>query len=323
MANYKKQHYVPQLYLRNFSKDGKTIGCCYCDPENQQFHLTEEAPIRTQACKDYFYSKDSRLEAEFSKIEGEVNVVIQKILASKNSVLNNNEEDLLKEFLLFQHIRTPFRANDFEAMINQAYHQIVPEDKEADIQLKGKQLFILQTLLPRAYDIVQPFKLIILDNQTEIPFVTSPEPAILFNPYQIKRKQYVYGTETHGSMFYLPLSSQKAVIMYDPLAYKIKGGKTVSCSLSDTACLNVLILDFVGKSKTNLFFFDNTRPDIQQTFSLTLQHAKEGIELSFIKERFYLFGLPKRRSSLYDEESLRNAHMSIDEFNEFIRNNRK
>lgn len=323
MPGHKKQHYVPQVYLRNFSKDGKTIGCCYVDAEKQKFHLTEEAPIKSQACKDYFYTKDTRLEEEFSKIEGEANTLIQKILLSEHIRLTAYEDDFLKQYVLFQNIRTPFHANEYEAMMVQFYHHIAPENKDAEIKLKGKQIFILQTFLPRIAEIAQQFRLIILENHTDIPFVTSPEPAVFFNPYQRKRKQTIYGIMSHGGMFYLPLSAKKAVLLYDPLAYKIKGKHLVSCLHSDVAFLNILILDFIGMTKVNLFYFDNNITDIRETISLILKYAKENVELSFVRERFYLFGLPKRHSLITDEMQMQNNHMSIEEYHKFMRENRE
>lgn len=229
----------------------------------------------------------------------------------------------MKQYVLFQNIRTPFHANEYEAMMAQFYHQIAPEDKDTEIKIKGKQIFILQTFLPRLAETAQQFKLIILENHTEIPFITSPEPAVFFNPYQPKRKQTTYGFLSHGGMFYLPLSAKKAIMLYDPLAYKIRMRHLVSCTHKEVTYLNILILDFVGMTKINLFFFDNKITDIQKTLSLMLQYAKEKISLSFVRERFYLFGLPKRPSFPSEEMQQQNNHMSIEEYHKFMQENRE
>lgn len=323
MPKQKNQHFVPQFYLRNFSKDENTIGCCYVDAKKQKFNLTEEAPIKSQASKDYYYSKDTRLEDEFAKIEGEANLLIQKILSTEQIRFTPAEIDFLKQYVFFQHIRTPFHANEYEAMVSQMYHHIVPEDKDVEIKIKDKTLFPLRTFLPRIAEIVQPFELAILDNKTSLPFITSPEPAIFFNPYQVKRNQHVFGTEMHGGMFYMPLSAKKGVLLYDPLAYRIKGKHLTACTQSDVTYFNMLILDFVVMTKVNLFYFDNKITDFQEMISLMLEYAQAGLDLSFVKEKFYLFGIPKRRSCITDDMYMRNIHMSIEEFRESIRVNKK
>ena len=295
MAESKKQHYVPQFYLRNFSKDGKTIGCCHCKIEEKRSIIINEAPIKFQACKDYFYTKDVRLEKEFSKVEGQANILIKKILSSEQIRLTAYEEESLKQYIFFQHIRTPFYANEHESMMVQFYHQIAPEDKDVEIKLEGKQIFVLQTFLPKIAEFVKPFRAIILENKTDLPFVTSPEPVILLNPYQIKRKNYIFGSATHGSMYYIPLSSKKAIILYNPLAYKMKGRHMASCSLTDVAYLNIQIVDFVGRTKINQFFFDNNIVDFRPIARSILQYGKEVVELSFAKERVRIWELLRRR----------------------------
>lgn len=323
MAEKKNQHYVPQFYLRNFSKDENTIGCCYVDAEKQKFHLSENAPIKSQASKDYYYTKDTRWEDVFSEIEGEANLFIQKILNSEQIRLTLEEEDFLKQYVFFQHIRTPYHANEYESMVTQIYHQVLPDDKDVEIKLKDKTLFALRTFLPRIADIVQPFNLTILDNKTQLPFITSPEPAIFFNLFQGKRNQHIFGIETHGGMFYMPLSARKGVFLYDPLAYRIKGKHIASCSLSDVTYLNMLILDFVVRTKRNLFYFDNKITDLDDAILLMLDYAKVASDLSFVKERFYLFGIPKRRSVFSEEMYRQNNPVSIEQFRDFIRANTK
>jgi hypothetical protein len=61
----KKNHYVPQFYLRNFSLDKKSIG---------MYHLPSRKHIQTASianvvCRDYLYGKTKEIEDWFTKQE--------------------------------------------------------------------------------------------------------------------------------------------------------------------------------------------------------------------------------------------------------------
>lgn len=318
MPDCKRQHYVPQFYLRNFSEDGKTIGCCHFDMDG--IRIIKDAPIRTQACKDYFYTKDIRLEKAFSQIEGDANALIQKILSGYTS-FTRTEEELLKQYVFFQNIRTPFHANEFESAMIKMYRTVAPED-DSEIQLEGKQIFVLHTLLPFAAKLTKLYKPVILENRMDIPFITSSEPAVHLNPYQMKRTQEAYGVGTYGGIFYMALSANKGVLLYDYQAYRMKGRRKVMCAPSDVAYLNDLIINYAGHSKANRCYYDS-RTDMHQIIALSNQYLKKGGELSFMRERFHLFGIPDRRSLFPEEELHEECRMSAEEFKSFIQKTKK
>ena len=54
MAEHKKQHFVPKLYLKNFTRDGKTFSV-YNIAKNL---LAPSVPYDTQCYKNYYYGKD-------------------------------------------------------------------------------------------------------------------------------------------------------------------------------------------------------------------------------------------------------------------------
>ena len=127
MPSNKKQHFVPKSYQQNFSKDGNTIGCVLI--KDGLLQVVNEAAIKTQAYGDYFYSKDISIEQEISKVEGEANIIIQKILSSADPItLDLDGSQQMKEYVLFQHIRTPHYANQFEESIDQVYHKLGGSD---------------------------------------------------------------------------------------------------------------------------------------------------------------------------------------------------
>jgi len=80
MPENKRQHYVPQAYLRLFSRaNDNRIGVYAID----RGKLIPNASIRGQACRDYFYGKDGRTERAFSSIEGHAARIFAKAVRDR------------------------------------------------------------------------------------------------------------------------------------------------------------------------------------------------------------------------------------------------
>src|SRR5574344_1167297 len=75
----KKQHYVPQFLLKNFTPNGESI-FCYDKIENR----ISMRKIDNVACENYFYETTDRpvneIENKLSTIEGKTSLNIQKIV---------------------------------------------------------------------------------------------------------------------------------------------------------------------------------------------------------------------------------------------------
>ena len=282
MPNNKRQHFVPKSYQQNFSKDGNTIGCVLL--KDGLLQVVNKAAIKTQAYGDYFYSKDISIEQEISKVEGEANIIIQKILSAEPITLDLDEIQQMKEYVFFQHIRTPHYANQFEESIDQVYHKLGGSDGIKVIS-PDKQLHIFRAFLPYIEETAEHFNLLIVDNQTDIPFITSPEPSIYFNPYQMQRGNDTFGLLTFGGMLFMPLSSKKALLLYDPKAYEPQNEQVVSCSLSSVSNLNARVLAYLDHTKAGCFYYDNRISDFWSVMDIMLQHITEDLNLDFIQER--------------------------------------
>ena len=209
---------------------------------------------------------------------------------SSDFVLDSRNEDFLKQYICFQQLRTPFHANHFESEMNKMYNFFNgTDDGEKRISLQGKQIFVLSTFQD-AVKSMQRYKLLLINNPTEIPFITSPEPAIFFNPYKSKRKQFIGGVKTHGGMFYLPLSASKGILLYDNKAYRANKGAAL-CSKSDVSNLNAQIFITMKLSNTNIFYYDNTNSKelVFEALAKMKNYIGEYAKFDFIRERFCLF----------------------------------
>ena len=78
MPQNKKQHYVPQFYLRRYSKDGKSINIWNISNEKK----IESANLKNQCYRNYFYGKDKAFEESLSYIEGQAARILHTIEAN-------------------------------------------------------------------------------------------------------------------------------------------------------------------------------------------------------------------------------------------------
>lgn len=104
MPEYKSQHYVPQMYMRLFAgADEKRVGVYVINGRR----FIPNAPIRGQACRDYFYGKDPRAEKTFGRIENQASrIIAQAIEHGKVPEAESEDHEWLIFYLGIQHSRT-------------------------------------------------------------------------------------------------------------------------------------------------------------------------------------------------------------------------
>lgn len=105
----KDQHYVPRFYLRNFAKvigQGKKAKNLVSFYQFNTKIYKETIPTKSICYKTYFYGRDGIMEESFSIKEGKWSTVIKDILSDDFSSLSRLSESLIKEFSIYQFVRT-------------------------------------------------------------------------------------------------------------------------------------------------------------------------------------------------------------------------
>lgn len=99
----KKQHYVPQFYLKNFSNDGKNIYCY----DKEEFKSYPQS-IKNIAQSKYFYGKDLTLEDNLSYLEWYSSLCINKLIKTRDYRLFfcKKLKEIFADFITFQFFRT-------------------------------------------------------------------------------------------------------------------------------------------------------------------------------------------------------------------------
>jgi hypothetical protein len=227
MAENKRQHFVPQFYLKYFSINSleKTIGI-FSLPSSK----FTGGPIGNQAKKDYFYGSDLKVEKTLGKIEGIAALIINRIISSKGLPENgSNEHETLLTFFLLLHARTVYylkRNNEFINNLRTSVLSRKPELANDIEELEDNPKEMPQSILQEAVFSVPlildlHFKLVV--NKTNLPFIISDHPVVLYNQLLESKKNHGSNTgfASKGLQIIIPLSPNHILFLFDKDVYGV------------------------------------------------------------------------------------------------------
>lgn len=226
MVKTKRQHFVPQHYLRGFSKlNGKKhFLYTYNKKSGEKF----PANIKNIGHENYFYdtSEDQEIEKRLSKLEAEFNIVLKNIIKIKDlKKLSNQDKEILSKFIALQFLRT----NESRIMLEQTSKTLIDEIikkipglDNLDVKIdknesRDNHVALMFDLADEIYKIIldeMAWKLCI--NNTETPFWTSDHPCASYN--ELNPEQYTsnMGLRCNGFQLHIPLSNELLLIVMNP-----------------------------------------------------------------------------------------------------------
>ena len=111
MAENRKQHFVPQNYLKEFSPDGLNIGVFLVETGKC---IEKPATISSQAQEPYFYGKDLSLEKQLSELESLLANNRKSIFENSSNKMSLYQKEVLYQDMMLQLSRTKQMANLYE-----------------------------------------------------------------------------------------------------------------------------------------------------------------------------------------------------------------
>ncbi|EHR40297.1 DUF4238 domain-containing protein [Alishewanella jeotgali] len=274
MAEYKLQHYVPKVLLRQFAhkreyaknSENTHIGMVVISTEK----IKTSIPYASQCAADYFYGKDLVIESKLGNIETAIgNIIKNTIGQEKSNIKHLSAEHLyLTIFSVYQYVRTEKALNFAKEVVEKNFSVIKEHSKLelvkklADVangQLTEEELLdfidnvklevkkLHSPLFISANGIIASalkLKMKVLENKTKNPFIVSDNPL-------------VYVPENDPICFYrmlLPLTPKLLLVFYDDKKYKIGNRKSSYHTIynsQDVFYLNVL--QYLNSSK-NIYF---------------------------------------------------------------------
>ncbi|MCQ4334882.1 DUF4238 domain-containing protein [Natronomonas sp. F2-12] len=235
MPPRKRQHYIPQLYMRGFT-DTERLPSYQLD-RREEFPPT---PIRNLCYENYFYDEDGEIEETMGELEGEFARVLREVKEAESvSVLPEGSElNLFLAFITYTHARTKAakeETNEFATEFTKLLLDVgvIGEDndemRESVLEsLQNREMRIEATSAFTRYEIeallghilIADLEPVVLKDMTGRGFAFSDHPAVLDNPaFKHELDIGTLGWKTRGLQVSLPLSTNLCLLLYDPVAY--------------------------------------------------------------------------------------------------------
>lgn len=271
MSQNKKQHYVPQFYLKYFSENGKSVGNYLISSDK----LIHDSPISNTAQKSYFYSKDKddlEIEKQLGLLEIRFSKILKKIVFSRHIPDKQNDPEGYVDMLLFfsvQIARTKYSADNSDKIANILLNPYIESNLNKSDLSEAKKIELLQSLddykikldVPNQIPLsnVPYFTNFLIDLKSSLfistgksQFISSDVPVVRYN--YLARKLNYQGSGTglshKGLMLFLPLSPKIVLMLYDEKCYEFEK-KIHLKKLKDVRHINELI---IKNAYENLFF---------------------------------------------------------------------
>ena len=247
----KRQHYVPRMILKNFSKDGKRISLFV------KGERIDGASLRDQCYGDYFYGADNVLEKSFAAEETKIAAFFGDLSPDRFANLSPDDIYRLRLFLIYQHARTMGAAKHLSrfagAFAKTSLKGTLALNKETDLSprdlddveigLKNAQ-FDSVWMATKTAPILLDMDVKFITTDRTPGFVVSDHPVIAYNQFAehhpiLGRYPTTTGLACKGLQLFMPLSPSMVLALFDPSTYQY-GGKSFVCRAgpSDVKHLN-------------------------------------------------------------------------------------
>jgi hypothetical protein len=222
----KAQHYVPQVYLRNFAVQRKKefFVCCFDKMTRKAF----KPNVKNVAHQTGFYNfvtsegEKASIESFFNDTETKMKFVIEALNEKPTSSTLLENRTTIAKFFALQEVRTPIFRDVHDDTVRLANERLGPDGFTFSIPTENdtkefQARFLVETTDFFANTLLE-MKWILVSNKTVKPFWTSDNPIVRYNPH---KSEFVsnLGMASPGIQLHIPISPALAIIICDPLEY--------------------------------------------------------------------------------------------------------
>lgn len=224
MVENANQHFVPQFYLRNFSKDRKSINIAL----KKNGRIIDSASIKGQCSKRKYYDRIDGLDDLLRILETQASKWIAKVIEDGHASRLSNQ-GLYEAFLCFlttQMYRTP-QADTLGEAFHTGLHTVLEGDS---IETGSQAEEILQTKLDHVdfasmavtmYPVIFDLRLCHVRCGRGSEFITSDNPVILMNKAgEQGRVDFNTSLAASGLIIVYPISPKDVILLYDGGTYQ-------------------------------------------------------------------------------------------------------
>lgn len=216
------EHYVPRSYLSHFAPEDENVISRYSlvekhgggdyYPPRDRYPVSKAAAIEGFA--DGWFENDETVSVEREMIES-----LRNIIAGEDLV--EDEIGRTSQFLAFQHSRTPrsilyYKARQRLPPVTGDNYEELPNHFAEDWKNA------LYHNANHGHETLQHMGWIVLENQTEVPFITSDKPVTHYFSQdfeEISKRDM----EMHGREIYCSLDPENLLVLLDPEMFDVVG----------------------------------------------------------------------------------------------------
>ncbi len=215
------QHYVPELYLKNFSENGRQI--FVYDKVLQKSFSTSISSI---ASEQGFYdnSRNQSIENEICLIESRSGIIfkelIESLVSNQFSRIAEQQKSILLQFIWLQMNRTLESRIHFGSIQPYLFSKLMDTPFVSDVgeilsqsEVADHHIDFLSSLKekPAALEMLGGRNFIVVKNETQTDFLTSDEPVVRHCHWEIDPRIYE---------IFLPITSKFGIWIIPKNIYK-------------------------------------------------------------------------------------------------------
>lgn len=253
MAEKKKQHYVPKMFMRNFADENKRFSVLQVESGK----VLEQVYSDSQCFKDYYYGKDLVWENNLGKLEECWAPVIMKICEGQR--LDDNDLLLIKQFAIYQRQRTLSEGNYKKQQKKAELIEIAsmycankglqyPKQIEEYVNKIADGAVTPQELLDIAVNaekMIDDLCVTVIEYDTNAKLISSDAPIILWNTFECHGLGYM----CMGLVIFFPISPTKLVTIYDGKMYARNKDQQYIVSNDENEVKNLNTIQYLSAEK--------------------------------------------------------------------------
>lgn len=226
----KKQHYVPQFYLRRFATSESRIGFYRFADDLYR----ESVPVNSILFENWLYDEDDSYERALSTMESQWNASLTSLLGEINGAANFEAFDSMDflhvlSFVSFSEVRTLKRISgqkfllrnmieDIRQRVGENAFKEIPMFEDVDLDYMPTQINL--EMGTELFKLLLDLDWLFVVNDSGRDFITCDAPVASINPYLMKRRwRGGFGNGAVGLQKLIPLSNRVCLCLYDSLAY--------------------------------------------------------------------------------------------------------
>ena len=213
MATNKNQHFVPRVHLKAFATAESSDAIHLYNIDRDKVVLN--AALKHQCSGDYFYGRDQVLDDAIQTVEREYGRVVRGLLMPHPS-LSEEDNVSLVIFWHLQYLRTEAASRRSVEMLDRLRTVVGIDQQTYRMDIKEAVQVAMRTFAQSMHQMTD-LKGCLLRNETQVPFVTSDDPAVFVNRWLTQIRPPIgrsFGLKSAGAIAVLPLSPQLAYLAF-------------------------------------------------------------------------------------------------------------